>query len=72
MKLGKIPFSVIDKTKAMSGKKNYLQSRARNFSPFNICMNCRNHRLVLCLHLLLKNVEYAELLLDYDAVLLGV
>ena len=72
IKLDKILFSVLDGTNAMSGKKNGLQRRIRNFSPFNIHVNCRNHRLALCLPHLMKNIEYAELLLDYDAVLLGV
>ena len=72
IKLDQILFSVLDGNNAMSGKKNGLQRRRRNFSPFNIYINCRNHRLALCLPHLMKNIEYAELLLDEDAVLLGV
>ena len=72
IKLDKILFSVLDGTNAMSGKKNGLQRRIRNFSPFNIYIKCRNHRLALCLPHLTKNIEYAELLFVYDAVLLGV
>ena len=72
IKLDKIHFSVLDGANAMSGKYNGLQRRIRNFSPFNIYINCRNHRLALCLPHLTKNIEYAELVLDYNAVLLGV
>ena len=35
-------------------------------------VNCRNHRLSLCWPYLIKNIEYAQLLLDYDAVSFGV
>ena len=70
--LDKMLFSVLDGTNTMSGKKNGLERRIRNFSLFNIYINYRNHRLALCLPHFLKNIEYAELLLDYDAVLLGV
>ena len=55
----------------MSGKKNGLERRIRTFSPFNISINCCNHRLALCLPYLMKSIENAEPLLDYDAVLLG-
>ena len=71
VQLDKILFSVLDGTNAMSGKKNSLQRRIRNFLPFSIYINCSNHRLALCLPHLMKYIEYAELLLDYDAVLLG-
>ena len=53
----------------MSGKMNGLQRRIRNFPPFNICISCGNHKLALCLPHLMKIIEYAELLLDYDAVI---
>ena len=66
-----ILFSAFEGSNAMSGKKNLLQKRIRNFSPFNIYINCCNHGLALCLPHLMKNIEYAEPLLDYDAVLLG-
>ena len=56
----------------MSGKMSGLQRRIRNFSPFNIYISCGNHKLALCLPHLMKIIEYAELVLDYDAVLLGV
>ena len=55
----------------MSGKGNSLQWRIRILLSFNIYINCLSHRLVLCLPLLMKNIEYTELLLDYNAVLLG-
>ena len=61
IKLDKMLLSVLDETNAMGGKKNGLQRRIRNFSPFNIYINCRNHRLALCLPPLMKNIEYADL-----------
>ena len=61
IKLDKMLLSVLDETNAMGGKKNGLQRRIRNFSPFNIYINCRNHRLALCLPHLMKNIEYADL-----------
>ena len=44
----------------MSGKKNSLQRRIRNFLAFNIYINSHNHRLVSCLPHLMKNIDYAE------------
>ena len=70
IKLDIILFSVLDRTNAISGKKNGLQRRIGNFSPFNIYINCHNHRLVLCLPHLMKYIEYAKLVLDSNAVLL--
>ena len=55
----------------MSEKKNHLQRIVRNFSPFNIYLNCCIHRLALCLPHLMKKIEYVELLLDNNAALLG-
>lgn len=72
IKLDKIHFSVLDGTNVMSGnKKNNLQRRVIFFSSFNIYINCRNHRLTLRLPYLMENIEYAELLFDYGAVLLS-
>ena len=56
----------------MSGMNNGLQRGIRFYSPFNIYINCRNHRLALCLHHLMKDVDFAELLIDYDSLLLGI
>ena len=55
----------------MSGKIGGLQRRIRHYSPFNVYINCRNHRLALCLPYIMKHPDYSELLMDYDAVLLG-
>ena len=49
-----IRFSGLDGTNAMSGEQKGLQRRIRHVSPFAIYMNCRNHRLALCLVHLLK------------------
>ena len=35
-------------------------------------INCRNHRLALCLLHLMKDADFAELLIDYDSLLLGI
>ena len=51
---------------------NGLQRGIRFYSPFNMYINCRNHRLALCLHHLMKDVDFAELLIDYDSLLLGI
>ena len=55
----RIRFSGLDGTNAMSGDKKGLQRRIRHVSPFAIYMNCRTHRLALCLVHLLK--QYKEL-----------
>ena len=49
-----IRFSGLDGTNAMSGEQKGLQRHIRHVSPFAIYMNCRNHRLTLCLVHLLK------------------
>ena len=71
IKVENIFFSVLDGTNAMSGKKSGLQRRIRHYSTFNIFINCRNHRLALCLPHIMKDPDFSELLMDYDAVLLG-
>ena len=43
----------------MSSKRKGLQRRIRYVLPFAVYMNCRNHRLALCLVHLLKS--YSEL-----------
>ena len=70
IKLDNILFSVLDGTNTMTEKRSGLQKRFKNFSPFNIYINCCNCRLVLCLPHLIKNTECFEVLFDYDAVLL--
>ena len=65
-------FSVLDGTNSMCGKKTGLQIRIRFYSPFNIYINCRNHCLALCLRHLMKDVNSAEILTDYDSQLLDI
>ena len=55
----------------MSGKKNGLQRRIRYYSQFSIYINCRNHRLVLCLPHLMKNICLGEIINVYDTLKLG-
>ena len=52
-------FSGLDGTNAMSGKQKGLQRRIRHISPYAIYLNCRNHRLALCLVHLMK--QYHDL-----------
>ena len=42
--LERVLFSVLDGINAMSGKEGGFQRRIRHYSPFNIYVNCRNHR----------------------------
>ena len=48
-----------------------LQRRIRNESPFNIYVNCWNHRLALCFTHLMKMKDFRELLVEFDSLLLG-
>ena len=54
----------------MSGKEGGLKRRIRRYSPFNIYVNCRNHRLALSLPHIMKNKNFSNILVDYDALLL--
>ena len=54
-----IRFSGLDGTNCMSGVQNGLQRRIQHISPYAFYINCRNHRLALCLVHLLK--EYVDL-----------
>ena len=56
----------------MSGRKNGLQWRFRNESLHNIYVNCRDHRLALCLPHLMKQKKFVPLLATYNNFLLGV
>ena len=56
----KMMFSGLDGTNAMSGERKGLQRRLRHASPFNVYLNCRNHRLALCLVHLIKKYEVLE------------
>lgn len=67
--LTKVRFLGIDGTYTMSGEVTGLQRRIRHLSPHCIYINCRNHRLVLCLKHLMK--EY-PLLVEVDSILLSV
>ena len=50
-----IRFVGLDGTNAMSGERKGLQRLIRRMSPHSLYINCRNHRLALCLvHLLPK------------------
>ena len=69
--LERVLFSVLDDTSAMSGKEGGLQRRIRHYSPFNIYVNSRNHRLALCLPHIMKNKKFLNMLAGYDALPLG-
>ena len=64
-----IRFSGLDGTNAMSGTQNGLQRRIQHVSPYAFYMNCRNHRLALCLVHLLKEYTDREAV---DALLLSI
>ena len=65
----RIRFSGLDGTNAMSGKQKGLQRRIRHVSPYVLYMNCRNHRLALCLVHLFK--KYDDLI-SVDTLLLSI
>lgn len=67
--LTKVRFLGFDGTNTMSGEVTGLQRRIRHLSPHCIYINCRNHRLALCLKHLMK--EY-PLLVEVDSILLSV
>ena len=57
-----IRFSGLDGTNAMSGERKGLQRLIRHSSPHSLYLNCRNHRLALCLvHLMPKYAKLNEL-----------
>jgi hypothetical protein len=65
---GFIRFSGLDGTNAMSGERKGLQRLIRHTSPHSMYINCRNHRLALCLvHLIPKYPKLKEL----DALLIS-
>ena len=62
-----IRFSGLDVTNAVSGKQKGLQHLIRHTTPHSQYLNCRNHRLALCLvHL----IPHYWKLLELDGVLL--
>ncbi|XP_052245734.1 uncharacterized protein LOC127854716 [Dreissena polymorpha] len=62
-------FVGFDGANVMSGEVSGLQRRIRHLSPICLYMNCRNHRLALCLKHLMKNYP---VLVDADALLLAI
>ncbi|XP_033730344.1 uncharacterized protein LOC117319689 isoform X2 [Pecten maximus] len=62
-------FVGFDGTNAMSGEISGLQRRMRHLSPMCLYMNCRNHRLALCLRHLMKAYK---LLVQVDEMLLAI
>ena len=61
-----IRFSGLDGTNAMSGEQKGLQRLIRHTAPHSQYLNCRNHRLALCLvHL----IPCYRKLLELDGVL---
>ena len=71
LRIDTILCSVLDGTNSMSGGKNGLQRRIRYYPPFSIYINCRNHRLALCLPHLMKDICLGGVMNDYDTLLLG-
>ena len=64
---GNLRFSGLDGTNTMSGEHRGLGRRIRHISPHALYLNCRNHRLALCLvHLLIHYPALVEL----DSVML--
>ena len=63
-----IRFSGLDGTIAMSGEQKGLQRLIRHTAPHSQYLNCRNHRLALCLVHLIR--RYRKLL-ELDGVLLS-
>ena len=57
-----IRFSGLDGTNAMSGERKGLQRLIHHTSPYAQYLNCKNHRLALCLvHLIPKYQKLSEL-----------
>lgn len=65
----KCKFVGFDGTNAMSGEVSGLQRRMRHLSPMCLYINCRNHRLALCLKHLMKQYP---LLVEADSLLLAI
>ncbi|XP_053392551.1 uncharacterized protein LOC123566599 [Mercenaria mercenaria] len=63
-----IRFSGFDGCNTMSGVQKGVQRRVQHVSPFSVYINCRNHRLALCLAHLIKRFP---LLQDVDTTLLS-
>ena len=63
-----IRFTRLDGTNAMSGELKGLQRLIRHDSPHSLYLNCRNHRLALCLVHLMK---YYPKLSELDGLLIS-
>ncbi|XP_033751309.1 uncharacterized protein LOC117335439 [Pecten maximus] len=61
-------FIALDGRNTMSGVQTGLQRRVRHQNPFVVYVNCRNHRLALCMAHLIKRFP---LLQDVDGVLIS-
>ncbi|XP_060588204.1 uncharacterized protein LOC132743670 [Ruditapes philippinarum] len=58
IELRNIRFVGLDGCNAMSGENKGLQKRKRHENPLSIYVNCRNHRLALCLvHMVKKETR---------------
>ncbi|XP_062616029.1 uncharacterized protein LOC134277729 [Saccostrea cucullata] len=64
----KVRFTAFDGTNTMSGEISGLQRRVRHISPHCLYINCRNHRLALCLKHLMPTYSSLK---DVDSVLLS-
>ncbi|CAG2224053.1 unnamed protein product [Mytilus edulis] len=60
-------FMAFDGCNTMSGEEKGLQRRMRHLSPLSFYINCRNHKLALCLKHLAKDIP---LLAELDKTLL--
>ncbi|XP_033759500.1 uncharacterized protein LOC117341747 [Pecten maximus] len=65
----KCRFVAFDGTNSMSGIRTGLQRRFRNYAPKSLYINCRCHRLALCLKHLMKTFP---LLVEVDEALLAI
>ncbi|XP_078327996.1 zinc finger MYM-type protein 1-like [Crassostrea virginica] len=68
IEIGKVRFVALDGCNTMSGEHKGLQRRIRHESPFSLYINCRNHRLALCLAHLIKKYPILQ---EIDASLLS-
>ncbi|XP_061179464.1 uncharacterized protein LOC133188092 [Saccostrea echinata] len=66
--MAKIRFIALDGCNTMSGEHKGLQRRIRHESPFALFVNCRNHRLALCLVHLIKRYPVLQ---EIDSTLLA-
>lgn len=66
--IGKIRFIALDGCNTMSGEHKGLERRIRHESPFALYVNCRNHRLALCLVHLIKKYPVLQ---EIDSLLIS-